>query len=130
MACKNVCKLCKRLILSQAVNFDSTGNALVIDLPAGTYEDNEKYCIVVAQSIPSTTTISALVYITIGGGTVRYPVTKKNCAQLTACGLRTRTKYSTVVDTNQVGGSFRLLGNTCCEPSNNLSGINGTAPIV
>ena len=127
MACRNVCKLCKRLVISQAVNFDATNNALIIDLPAGTYKDNEKYCIIVAQTIPATAAIGAPVYITIGGGTVQYPLNKRNCAQLTASGLRTRTKYSTVVDTNATSGSFRLLGNACCEPDNSLTGINGTA---
>lgn len=115
-------------MLSTAVNYDSTNRALLINIPAGSYDDGCKYCIVVAQTIPSVTPIGALVYVTIGTGTVRYPLTKNNCAQLTACGLRTRTKYSTVVDTNATGGVFRLLGKACCEPDNNLNGINGTAP--
>ena len=126
MACKNTCRLCKNLILSTAVNFDTTNNALLINLPAGTSNNCCKYCIVVAQAIPESTTISALVYITIGTGTERYPLLKQNCAQLTACGIRTRTKYSTCVSTNTVGGTFKLLGNACCEPDNNLTGIDGT----
>lgn len=128
MACKKVCKLCDNLIISSAVNFDTTTNALIIDLPAGEYKDGCKYCIVVSQTIPTTTTISALVYITIGAGTERYPLVKHNCSQVTACGIRTRTKYSTCVDTNTVSGAFRLLGNTCCEPDNSLNGLTGTAP--
>lgn len=126
MACQNVCKLCPRLILSQAVTF--TGGNLVINIPAGTYNSGCKYCIVVAQSIPTTTTISAPVYITIGAGTELYPLTKCNCAQVTACGIRTRTKYSTVVSTSATGGSFRLLGRPACSPDNSLTGIDGTAP--
>lgn len=125
MACKNTCKLCNKLIISTAVNYDATNNALLIALPAGGYEDNTKYCIVVAQAIPTTTPIGALVYATIGSGTAKYPITKRNCAQLTACGLRTRTKYSTVVDTNTVSGTFRLLGNASCEPDNNLVSLTG-----
>lgn len=128
MACKNTCKLCNKLILSTAVTYDAATNAILINIPAGTYNDGCKYCLVVAQSIPATATIGSLVYITIGDGTVRYPLTKRNCAQLTACGLRTRTKYSTVVDTNTTSGAFRLLGNACCEPDNALIGLTGTAP--
>lgn len=128
MCCKNVCKLCNNFVISSAVNFDAGTNSLIIDLPAGSYDDGNKYCLVVAQTIPTTTTISALVYITIGGGTERYPLVKRNCAQLTAAGLRTRTKYSTCVDTNTTGGVFRLLGNAACEPDNTLSGLTGTAP--
>lgn len=63
-----------------------------------------------------------------GAGTELYPLTKRNCAQVTACGIRTRTRYSTCVSTSATGGSFRMLGQPCCAPSNNLSSINGTAP--
>ena len=73
MACKNVCKLCDRLILSQAVTF-TAGTGLVINIPAGSYSDCEKYCIVVAQTIPTTTTVAANVVITIGDDTTAYPL--------------------------------------------------------
>lgn len=126
MSCKPVCKLCKRFVISQAVTF--ADDTLTINLPAGDYTNGEKYCIVVAQSIPSTTTISAPVVITIGSGTVQYPLTKCNCAQVTACGIRTRTRYSTVVSTTATGGTFRMLGQPACAPSNVLTSINGTAP--
>ena len=126
MACKNVCKLCNKLIISTAVAF--TGGNLVITIPAGAYNECEKYCIVVAQSIPTTTTITAPVYIQIGTGAVLYPLQKCDCAQATACSIRTRTKYSTCVVTTPTGGSFRLLGNLCCAPNNNLRSMNGTAP--
>ena len=128
MACKNVCKLCDKLIVSTAVAF-TEGN-LVITIPAGAYNECEKYCIVIAQSIPTTTTINAPVYIQIGTGTVLYPLQKCNCAQATACSVRTRTKYSTRVVTTPTGGSFRLLGDLCCAPNNNLRSINGTAPVT
>ncbi len=126
MACKPVCKLCKRFVISQAVTF--ADGTLTINLPAGDYTNGEKYCIVVAQSIPSTTTISAPVVITIGSGTVQYPLTKCNCAQVTACGIRTRTRYSTVVSTTATGGTFKMLGQPACAPNNALASINGTAP--
>lgn len=128
MACKNVCKLCDNFVISQAVNF--TGGNLVIDLPAGSYANNRKVCIVVAQTIPSSTTINAPVYITIGGGTVLYPLVRRNCRQVTACGVRTRTRYSTCVETTPTGGLFRMLGQPCCSPNNNLASINGTTPVV
>ena len=128
MACKTVCKLCNKLIISTAVAFTS-GN-LVITIPDGAYQNCEKYCIVIAQSIPSTTTINAPVYIQIGTGTALYPLQKCNCSQATACSVRTRTRYSTRVATTPTGGSFRLLGELCCAPNNNLLSINGTAPVT
>ncbi len=128
MGCKNVCRLCDNFIISQSVTF--TGGNLVVNIPAGSYENNKKVCIVIAQNIPSTTTINAPVFITIGTGTQLYPLTKRNCRQVTACGIRTRTKYSTCVETTPTGGLFKLLGDTCCAPNNNLRSINGTAPVA
>ena len=64
MSCKNVCKLCNHLVISQSVAF--TGGNLVVTLPAGSYSNGEKYCIVIAQSIPEATTITAPVMIQIG----------------------------------------------------------------
>lgn len=126
MACKPVCKLCDKLVLSQAVTF--TGGNLVINLPAGSYNNGCKYCIVVAQSIPNTVTRNAPVVITIGTGTEQYPLTNRCCAQVTQQAINTRTRYATVVSTSATGGTFRLLGNTCPCPTNNLRSINGTAP--
>lgn len=128
MSCKNVCKLCKRLVISQNVTF--VGGNLIINLPAGAYNNCEKYCIVVAQAIPNTTTINAPVFITIGTGTTLYPLTKRNCAQVTACGIRTRTRYSVCVSTTATGGTFKMLGEPCCAPNNQLQSINGTAPVA
>lgn len=126
MACKPVCKLCDRIRISTAVTF--TAPNLVITLPEGSYENGEKYCIVVAQNIPADTTINAPVFIQIGDGTELYPLQKCNCAQATACSIRTRTRYSTRVVTTPTSGSFRLMGNICCAPNNNLLLINGDAP--
>lgn len=126
MACKTVCKLCDQLVISQAVTF--AGGTLTINIPAGNYRNGQKYCIVVAQSIPDTATINAPVVVTIGTGTAQYPLTRCDCAQVTACGIRTRTKYSTVVSTTGTGGTFRLLGRPACAPNNALASINGTAP--
>lgn len=126
MSCKNVCRLCDRLIISEAVTF--AAGTLTINLPAGSYANGCKYCIVVAQTIPATTTITAPVVITIGDGTVEYPLVDRCCAQVTACALRTRTKYSTIVATDATGGTFKLLGRACCAPNNALAAIDGTAP--
>lgn len=120
------CRLCKRLVISQAVTF--ANGTLTINLPAGSYNNGEKYCIVVAQAIPVETTIVAPVAITIGDGTVEYPLVNRCCAAITACGIRTRTRYATVVSTDAAGGTFRVLGSVCCTPDNRLAAIDGTAP--
>lgn len=120
------CKLCDRLIISQAVTF--TAPNLIINLPAGAYQSCERYCIVVAQAIPDATAINAPVFITIGDGTELYPLNQCNGVQATASGIRTRTRYATKVTTTATGGAFRLLGKICCYPTDSLTSIDGTAP--
>lgn len=126
MACKPSCKLCDNLIISQSVTVvtvDGT-DTLVIDLPARFYGDGCKYCIVIAQTIPTTATIAMPVAFSIGGDTTTvYPFVKCGCEQVTACGIRTRTRYSTRVSTNAVGGVFKSLGGLHCCPTNNLESL-------
>lgn len=120
------CRLCDRLIISQTVTF--TAPNLIINLPAGSYQNCERYCVVVAQAIPDATTINAPVFITIGDGTELYPLNQCNGVQATASGIRTRTRYATKVTTTATGGAFRLLGKICCYPTDSLTSIDGTAP--
>lgn len=128
MACKSNCRLCDHLVISQAVTF--IGDNLVINIPAGAYKNGGKYCIVVAQAIPATTTINAPVVITIGTGTEQYPLTNQCCAPVTACGIRARTRYAIRVSTSATGGAFRLMGKAYPCPTNNLASIDGTAPVA
>lgn len=128
MSCKNNCKLCDRLVLSQEITFDGTN--LVINLPAGSYNNNEKYCVILAQTIPTTTTIGAGVVFTIGDGTVQYQLVNRCCRPITACGIRTRYKYSLCVQTTPTTAVFKMLGEPFCAPNNNLTAIDGTAPVA
>lgn len=118
MACTNVCKLCKNLVISTAVAFNAATNTLNITIPERTYENCDKVCIVVAQAIPATTTIGALVNIVVGASV--FPLLKCNCVQATACEIRTRTRYSTRVVTDTVSGAFRLLGKVYCSQPDTL----------
>lgn len=126
MACKPSCKLCKNLVISQSVTVVTVGgtDTLVIDLPARAYNDNCKVCIVIAQAIPTTATIAMPVAFSIGGDTTTvYPFTRCDCSQVTACAIRTRTRYSTIVSTNAIGGVFKSLGGLSCYPTNNLASL-------
>ena len=126
MACNNICTLCKRLIISEAVTF--ADGTLTINLPAGSYNNGERYCIVLAQTIPADTTITAPVVVTIGEGTETYPLLGNCCQTITAASLRTRTKYPTRVVTDGTTGSFRLTQPILCGPKYSLASINGTTP--
>lgn len=124
--CKPVCQLCPRFILSESVTF--TDGTLIINLPAGSYNNGCKYCIVVSDAIPITVTRDAPVVITIGTGTEQYPLVDRCCAQVTERSIETRTRYSTCVSTTPTGGTFKLLGRTRPCRNNNLTAIDGTAP--
>lgn len=112
MACSNIGCLCSHLVFSQDVTF--ADDTLTINLPAQSYENGEKYCIVVAQEIPTETTIAASVVCTIGDDTTEYPLVNSNCTNVSACQLSARTRYATRVYTNIQSGVFKLLANLNC----------------
>lgn len=120
------CRICDKLIISDTVSIvtvDGT-DTLVIDIPAGTYLNCEKYCIVVAQAIPDTATINLPVAFSIGGITTTvYPFINCNCTQVTASGVRTRCRYPVVVCTNSTSGVFKALNNIRCYPTDNLPSL-------
>lgn len=121
MACNNISCLCNRLIISDSVSF--TDDTLLIDIPAGAYENREKYCLIVAQEIPPETTISATVAITIGGDTaITYPLVNPNCTNVNAYKIQSRTKYATRVFTNIQEGVFKLIENVNCYNCPNSEG--------
>lgn len=105
-------RLCKHLIISDSVSF--TDNTLVINIPQNNYGNNEKYCIVVAQSIPDTVTINAPVVITIGADETTYALLNPDCTPVYAASINTRTRYATRVHTNISGGVFTLLKRLSC----------------
>lgn len=124
MSCQNVCRLCRNLVISTAVTFDTATNTLNITIPDNGYRSGEKVCIIVAQTIP-TATITALVNIVVGAST--FPLIKCDCSQATACEIGSRRKYSTRIVTNTVSGSFRLLAPINCIKPDNLSVLPVTA---
>lgn len=126
MSCNRSCRLCNNLIISEAVTF--AAGVLTINLPAGAYNNCEKYCIVVAQAIPAATTLVSEVVITIGDGTETYPLVDACCAPVQACSINTRTRYPVRVVTDATGGTFKLLCPVGCKRNNALRSIDGTAP--
>ena len=123
--CNCACGLCDRLIISTAVTF--ANGALAINLPEANYGNGCRYCIVVAQAIPDTATITAPVFVTIGADATQYPLQRCDCAQATACQIRTRTKYPVMVLTNSTAGIFRLLAKLPCTQNNVLASLPAPA---
>lgn len=128
----NNCRLCDNFITSDSVTIitvDGT-DTLVIDLPANLprgYTNCRKVCFAIIQNIPATATILMPVAISIGGDTTTvYPLRDECCNQITACGIRTRTRYATRVSTMS-GGSFTLLDKVNCYPQNVIASLPLTA---
>lgn len=123
MSCPNYKRLCDKLVISQSVTF--ANDTLIINIPQQAYNDCEKYCIVVAQNIPDTTTIAAPVVITIGTDTTTYPLLNYNCTPVTACSINRRTRYSVKVNTGIQSGVFQLLGKLpCSRCTNNATSLS------
>jgi hypothetical protein len=111
------CRLCKNAVISQSVTLVTVDgvDTLVIDIPAGFYADKCRYCVIVAQNLPTNTPITAPVSISIGGDTTTvYPVVNCDCSQVTACGIRARTKYGLILNTSATSGVFKSVKKICC----------------
>lgn len=126
MCSNKPCPIPRNMVFSEAVTF--ADGTLTINIPAGSYTNRACYDLVITQTIPDETTINALVVITIGDGTVEYPLLKCCGAQVTAAALRTRTRYRVKVLTNAAGGVFQLQTGVACAPNNALPAIDGTDP--
>lgn len=127
MSCFNTnCQLCRNLVISDSVSVVTVDGVatLVIDIPAGVYNNCSKVCLVIAQAIPDTATINMPVAISIGGVTTTvYPIVGCDCNQITASAVRTRRKYPLRVVTNATSAVFKSLGNLSCAPNNSIASI-------
>lgn len=125
------CRLCRNIVISQSVTLVTIDGVetLVIDIPTGFYADNCRYCLIVAQTLPTDTPITAPVAISIGGDTTTvYPIVNCDCSQVTACGIRTRTKYGLVLNTSATSAVFKTVKKLPCYPQETLAVI--PAPTV
>ena len=77
-----------------------------------------------AQTIPTTATITMPVAISIGGDTTTvYPIVACDCTQITACAIRTRTKYALRINTTATSAVFKSLNKLNCYPETTLPAI-------
>ena len=128
--CIKNCRLCRNIVISTAVTLVTVDgvDTLVIDIPAGFYPDCRRVCLVVAQTIPTTTPITAPVAISIGGDTTTvYPIVNCDCSQITACAIRTRTKYGLCISTSATSAVFKTIKPLACYPTETLAVIPAPA---
>lgn len=121
MSCNTRCNICERIVFSNSITV--AGETLVINIANGSYADCQKFCLILIQNIPDTATINMPVGITIGTDTTVYPMVRCDCTQVTACALRTRTRYPMKVATTATSAVFKVLRNLSCAPDNRLAAV-------
>jgi len=121
-------RVCPHMLYTDGVTFVDDTLTLNIELPEGvaSLPNRSRWCVVVKDTIPDTVTRNAPVVITLGGGTVQYPLVNRCGVQVTERAIDTRTRYAVEVVTSAAGGSFRLLGRTCPDHVSVLAAIDGT----
>lgn len=103
-------------------------DTLTINLPARSYNSGIPYFLRLLDPIPAETTIGAEVVITIGDGTVEYPLLDCNGVQVTAERLRSGYSYPVAVVSSGANGAFRLLAPLTYSRFNAAFSIDGTDP--
>jgi len=116
-------KLCDHFVVTTAVAF--ADGTLTLTLPDDvTYSNGEKYCIVIGQNRPETTTLNAPVVAVIGAGTTEFPLLTRCGAPVVAQQVGTRRKYPVYVTTPATGGTFKLLCDLPRAETTTLNALN------
>lgn len=118
-------KLCNRFTPTDGITF--ADGTLILNLPAGNYNNCEKYCIVVADARPAGIIAGSQVVFTIGGGAVQYPLLDRCGTPVTERAIVPRTMFGAVLKTTATGGSFYIPKYKVCNPVV-LERVDGTAP--
>lgn len=116
-----------RSVTAESITF--AAGTLTINVPQRTFYAGGVYFLRLVDPIPAATTVNAPVVITIGDGTVEYPLVACNGAQVTVGNIRTGYSYPIRLATTATGGSFRVQDRLWCCPGNALDSVDGTAPV-
>lgn len=121
-----VMRIDPRSVTPDAVTF--AGDTLTINLPQRTYLASFPYFLRLVDAIPDETTIGADVVLTIGAGTVEYPLLDVNGVQVTAERLRSGYSYPVTVVNSGANGAFKLLARLLYSRYTAAFSVDGTVP--
>lgn len=107
MTSYKVMRIDPRSVTPVAVTF--AAGVLTINLPQSVYRGGVAYFVRLVDEIPEETTVGAAVEITIGTGTVTYPLVDCRGAPVTAEQLRTGYSYPVELVGGGTAGAFALL---------------------
>lgn len=95
MSCNRIsreCGVCKNLV--SVISATITAGKLVLNIPAGTYQNNQEVCLLISQALPVSNTPIPVV-ITIGGTATQYPFINKCGNSVYSDQIRSRQIYCT-----------------------------------
>jgi hypothetical protein len=96
-----------RSVTAETITF--AGDTLTINLPQRTFVAGCPYFLRLVDEIPAATTIGATVVITIGTGTVEYPLVDLAGVPVTAERLRSGYSYPIVLVASGTTGAFKVI---------------------
>ena len=117
-----------RSVTPEAVTF--ADDTLTINLPQRSYNSGCPCFLRLIEDIPAETTIGALVVITIGTGTVEYPLLDCQGVQVTAERLRSGYSYPVAVVGTNANGAFKVIAPLVFRKYNAAISLDGTDPAV
>lgn len=103
-----VMRIDPRSVTAETLTF--AADVLTINVPQRTFAAGCVYFLRIEDEIPPETTIGADVVITIGTGTVEYPLLDCNGVQITAERLRSGYSYPIVLVNSGANGAFKVQG--------------------
>lgn len=110
------------------VEITFAADTLTINLPQRSYNSGGPYFLRLDAEIPTDATIGALVVITIGEGTVEYPLLDCQGVQITAERLRSGYSYPIAVVGTNANGAFKIISPLIYRKYNAAVSLDGTAP--
>lgn len=119
-----VMRIDPRSVTAETVTFAT--DTLTINLPQRTYNAGCPYFLRLLEPIPDTATIGAEVVITIGAGTVTYPLVGCTGAPVTAEHLRSGYSYPVAVVSSGTSGAFKVLAPLRYSNVNAAFSVDGT----
>lgn len=121
-----VMRIDPRSVTPEEITF--ADDTLTINLPQRSYNSGCPYFLRLVDAIPAETTIGSEVIITIGTGTVEYPLLDCNGVQVTAEQLRSGYSYPVAVVSSGANGAFKLLAPLAYSKYNAAFSVDGTDP--
>lgn len=115
-----------RSVTAEAITF--AADTLTINLPQRSYNSGCPYFLRILEPIPDTATIGSAVVITIGTGTVEYPLVDRCGAPVTAEQIRSGYSYPVAVVSSGTAGAFRILAPLCYSKLSGVFSVDGTEP--